>query len=230
MIPKRVRAQAFAAAVLTTAIALLVPPLLMVNGMRVLANDWFVRFEYGRDGFPPDRYGMPRSERTRLALIGLRSIEPREHAGGELLRQARLRDGTPAFRAKELRHMSDVRRIVGLLFPLQPAILALVAAIATAGTTAPRLVARGLQVGAALTLALAAVTAILVALDAVAFLDGFHTLFFEGESWRFAETDTLRRLYPDRFWSDTAILLGIGAAGQALLIGAAATAWRRRQA
>ena len=215
---------------MTATIALLVPPLLMVNGMRVLANDWFVRFEYGRDGFPRDPYGMSRAERTRLALIGLRSIEPRDREGIDLLRRARLPDGRPAFRSKELRHMADVRRIVGVLFPLQPVLVALLAALATADRSLRRLVARALQAGAALTLALAAVTGILVALDAVAFLDGFHTLFFEGESWRFAETDTLRRLYPDRFWSDTAILLGAGAAAQALVLAAAATVWRRRQA
>lgn len=219
-----------AVATLVAGIALLVPPLLAVGPTRVLANDWFVRFEYRRDGFPADPYGMTRAERTRLALIGLRSILPSEREGIGLLRQARLRDGRPAFRDKELRHMGDVRRIVGVLFPLQPALLGILAALAAVGGRCRRALVRGLQLGAALTLAVAAVTAILVALDAVAFLDGFHTLFFEGESWRFAETDTLRRLFPDRFWSDTAVLLGAGAAGQAAVVLGAATLWLRRQA
>ena len=41
------------------------------------------------------------------------------------------------------------------------------------------------------------------------FEEPFHWLFFEGETWRFEETDTLRRLYPDRFWLDTAIVIGV---------------------
>jgi uncharacterized membrane protein len=79
-------------------------------------------------------------------------------------------------------------------------------------------VPRGLEYGAALTLAIVAVVGVAVAVSADGFLTGFHTLFFEGESWRFRESDTLRRLYPDRFWSETTILLGLGAAVQAGIV------------
>ena len=35
------------------------------------------------------------------------------------------------------------------------------------------------------------------------FFSGFHALFFEGDSWLFAYSDTLIRLFPIRFWQDT---------------------------
>ncbi len=32
------------------------------------------------------------------------------------------------------------------------------------------------------------------------FFVDFHGVFFEGDTWRFAQTDTLLRLFPDEFW------------------------------
>ena len=34
------------------------------------------------------------------------------------------------------------------------------------------------------------------------FFAGFHSLFFEGDSWLFLYSDTLIRLFPIRFWQD----------------------------
>ena len=214
---------------LVVAVAVLVPPILVINGIRVLANDWYVRFEYGR--LPPDAYGFTRTERTELGLKGLHSILPRSDAGIRLLRGARLPDGRPAFRDKELRHMADVRRLMGILYPGHLAALAAISAFALAlrlTRSTPAIVARGLQYGAAATLAIAVFTALAVAVDADAFLTGFHAIFFEGDSWRFRDDDTLRRLYPDRFWSETATLLGLGAAAQAVAILVLGRLWRKR--
>jgi integral membrane protein (TIGR01906 family) len=36
---------------------------------------------------------------------------------------------------------------------------------------------------------------------------GFHRLFFEGSSWIFPLSDTFIRLYPERFWRDTFVLV-----------------------
>jgi len=40
--------------------------------------------------------------------------------------------------------------------------------------------------------------AMLVAFDTA--FTVFHGLFFEGDSWRFSNSDTLLRLYPQEFW------------------------------
>ncbi len=207
------------------AIALLVPVLLVGNGIYVLTHDWFIRFEYGRSGFPADAYGMSTDERTRLAEIGLRSILPWERRGIDLLREARLDDGAPAFGDRELAHMQDVRRLLAILLALHASILVVLVTLAALPRTR-RLAVQALQAGAVFTLALFAFVGVLLALNGIWFLTGFHTLFFEGSSWRFADTDTLRRLFPDRFWSDTALYLGVGAAVQAAII-LVATSWNR---
>jgi len=215
---------------LSAVVAMLVPVLLVVNGVRVIANDWYVRFEYGREGFPPDPYGLTRAERTELALMGLRSILPQSEEGIELLRRAWLPDGKAAFTTRELRHMHDVRSWLGRIYLLHWAALAALAVLAAALALSPRtraIVPRALGRGALLTVALAVGAGLAVIASYDAFSAAFHGLFFEGDSWRFAESDTLRRLYPDRFWSDTAILLGAGAIAQALVLLVATRFWLR---
>ena len=229
--PQRGLAIRVGIAAVSATIALLVPPVLLVDGVRVLANDWYVRHEYGKRGFPRDPYGLTREQRTGLALIGLHSIQPENRQGIDLLRAARLPDGSPAFNARELRHMTDVRGLIGALYLLHLAGLAAIAGLAAVLAFSRRargLVPRALMRGALLTLVLAALTLLLTLTDFAVFSGGFHGLFFGGDSWRFADTDTLRRLYPDPFWSDTAMLLGLATVGQAAVLLAVAWLWTRK--
>ena len=76
----------------------------------------------------------------------------------------------------------------------------------------------GLRLGAWLTISLALLVGAVSVFSWGTFSTPFHSLFFEGDSWRFADTDTLRRLYPDRFWVDTAIALSALAVLQALAL------------
>lgn len=45
------------------------------------------------------------------------------------------------------------------------------------------------------------------------FFVGFHSLFFTGDSWLFAYSDTLIRLFPIRFWQDAFLFAAIIALG-----------------
>lgn len=207
-----------------TAVAVFVPLFLLGNGVHALAHGWFPRWEYGR--LPAEPYGLTKAERTSLARTALDSIVP--FGGGPELRDARLPSGRPAFDDRELRHLRDVRRYVLGLYVLHA--IGLAALVALAVPIRTRAILRdGLAAGAVLTLGIAAFVGVFVAISPVGFLGGFHRVFFSGDSWRFAETDTLRRLFPDRFWTDFAILLGAGVAVQAAaLLGLAL--YRRRQA
>jgi integral membrane protein (TIGR01906 family) len=198
-------------------IALLAPLLFAVNGIHAVAQDWYPAYEYGRDGYPHDPYGMADAERTRLARTGLHAIQPWHREGIDLLRAARLPSGARAFDARELRHMADVRGMVLGLYAVHAAAALALLALALRRRTRT-LVARGLRLGAVVTLLLGALVGFAMVVSPVGFLDRFHVLFFEGETWRFGEHTTLRRLYPDRFWSDTALLLGLAAAAQAALL------------
>lgn len=217
-------------AVLVGAIAVTVPPLLVVNSFRGLANDWFVRHELGRDGFPADRYGISSPERLTLALLGLRSIQPGSE-GIVLLERATLPDGSPAFDGRELRHMADVRRLLGVAFRAQVVVLVLLVALALALHRSQRwrtAVPRGLLIGALGTLGIALLAVPIILLGFDGFFLGFHTVFFEGDTWRFSSTDTLLRLYPEVFWRRTAQLASLAAVAQAIVLALASLWWLRR--
>jgi integral membrane protein (TIGR01906 family) len=204
-----------------------VPIVLAVLPVRVVMQPWIISFEYGRAGFPPDMFGMGQAERTRLALDGLESIAgPR---GMEALRTARFDDGRPAFEEREISHMLDVRNVAGQLFSLQAVCLAalLVAAVALYRQREERsALARTLRNGALVTL-VAVVGAGLFGLVAWnSFFTAFHRLFFHGDSWLFAYTDTLIRLYPIQFWIDVTAIICAAIVLEALGLATAAWWWQ----
>jgi integral membrane protein (TIGR01906 family) len=208
----------------------LVTPLLVVNAFRVLAHDWFVRYELGREGFPPDRYGLDRPERLRLALTGLRSIQPGSE-GIALLERATLPDGSPAFDARELRHMQDVRDRLLTAFRAQLVALAALLVLAVVLHRSARwrtVVPRGLLFGALGTLGVAVLAVPVILLGFDGFFLRFHEAFFSGDSWRFSDTDTLLRIYPQAFWEHTAQLAAAIAVAQAIVLALASGWWLRR--
>jgi Protein of unknown function (DUF1461) len=205
-------------------IAALIPVLLIGNAVNVLAHGWFPRVEIGR--LAPEPYRLTQAQRIALARTALDSIVPL--GGGEReLRDARLPSGRPAFGDRELRHLRDVRRYVLGLYLIHAIGTLVLVALALLRRTR-RVVRDGLAAGALFTLGIAAFVAVYVAASPVSFLGGFHRFFFSGDSWRFAETDTLRRLFPDSFWSDTAVALGALVAVQAVALLGAARYWRRQ--
>ena len=188
--------------------------------MHVVAHPWFAHAELGR--LRSDPFEMTRAEQNRLADVSLDSIVP--FGGGDLaLTQARLANGAPAFDAKERHHLSSVRGYLAGLYAINlVGLIAIAAGLAFRRTrTATK---DGLAAGALLTLGIAAFCGVYSIVAPVSFLGGFHRVFFSGDSWRFADDETLRRLFPDAFWSDTAIVLGTLVAVQACAI----LVWRRQ--
>jgi len=214
----------------TVVVAVLVPPLLVTTALRVVANDWIVSFEYDHGGVPVDRYGLTRHERGDLARAGLDSIRPGGR-GIALLGEARLPDGTPAFNGRELRHMRDVRHAVDVAFRVQEIALLVVVVLGLVLTWRPatrRAVPRGVQLGAAAMLLAAAVLGATMMFAWDRFFVDFHGVFFEGDTWRFAQTDTLLRLYPDEFWVGVAAWIsGITVVLALLLLAGSTFALRR---
>jgi integral membrane protein (TIGR01906 family) len=216
------------AAVLVAAIAVTVTPILVVNAFRVLATGTYVRFELGRDGFPPDRYGLTTGQRQALAVLGLRSIEPGSE-GIVLLERARLPNGSGAFGFRELTHMRDVRRLFGSALRAQLVALLLIGALALGlGRTRFRtVVPLGLLAGAVGTLAIAVLAVPVILLGFDGFFVRFHEVFFSGDSWRFNDADTLIRIYPEQFWQDVSRLAAALAVVQALVLAPLAWWWYR---
>jgi integral membrane protein (TIGR01906 family) len=212
-------------------IALALPFLLVVTSIRLVANDWFIHFEYNtRPGFPADPAGFTLEQRTRLALDGLYSVLP-QGEGLIRLQQAQLPAGSPAFNEREIDHMQDVRVLMAQVYPIQWMGLALIVILGIVLRRAAawrRAVPDGLRWGAILTLSLLAALIAYVLIDFDAFFLAFHRMFFAGDTFMFLYTDTLIRLYPEMLWSDAAILIGGLTAIVALALLAISRAWLKR--
>ena len=219
------RAATWAVAIL---VGLAVPAILVVNGFRVLATDTFVEWELGRDGFPPDLYGFDTEQRTALAKLGLRSIEPGSE-GVVLLERATLPNGSPAFGERELTHMQDVRTLFGAALRAQLVALIVIVALGLLllRTRLRTAVPAGLLAGSLATLAIAVLAVPVILLGFDGFFVRFHEIFFSGDSWEFSNADTLIRIYPEQFWVDVSRITAAFAVLQAIVLAALSWWWLR---
>ncbi len=210
------------------AVAALVPPTLVLTNVRLLLTHAFLEVEYRLPGFPPDPYGFTLEDRLEGAGIALDYLL--NDAGTEFLADLRFADGSPVYNARELRHMDDVKELTQAALSLWRIGLAAVAAgLALLAWRAPQGRAwKAVAAGGQLTLGLMAALGLSLALSFPFVFVGFHRVFFEGDTWLFRYSDTLIRLFPERFWRDTFLwLAGMTAAEAALLWGVARRALAR---
>jgi integral membrane protein (TIGR01906 family) len=198
---------------------LLIPLALFGLGVRLLLTPVFLQFEYGLPSFPPDPYGFTASDRLRWGQYGVNYLV--NAADISYLAALNLDDRTPLFSERELGHMQDVKVVVGGFLRLWLADLAALVLLwfwSWRGSWTQSYV-RGLRRGGWLTLALALAGGLVATLGASGsgdlfwqFFTDFHGLFFKGDSWMFAYSDTLIRLYPIKFWQDAVLYIGVIAA------------------
>jgi integral membrane protein (TIGR01906 family) len=181
----------------TALTALALPFALVGNALLVLAWGWLPRALYALPGFPDDPLGLRGADRLGLAQVGVDAIQPWDASGLDRLRAARLPDGAVAVTPEEITHMDDVRSVVTLVLVAWLVALVVLGLVWLRRRDALR---EGLRVGGLLTLGLIGAAALAMAVDWEAFFTAFHGIFFEGDSWRFADEESLRRLYPYAFW------------------------------
>jgi integral membrane protein (TIGR01906 family) len=222
--------------VLQVVVALTLPLVLLMGNVQLLMHERFVHYEYGKASFPPDTavpvggYRLSRVERTALAEKALESIVGSR--GLRVLEEARFQEtGAPAFNAREIRHMRDVRRVferARLLFWV--ALVALVGGgvmLAWRGKGRQTLT-RPLLVSVVVTLSLAAGLGLFIVVNFSSFFTEFHHVFFEGDTWLFHRDDTLIRLFPTDFWFDAAVIIAGLTVVELLLVGGGAWWWGRK--
>lgn len=186
--------------VLRTVFQIAVPVFFVLTSVRLLLTPGFVRFEYALPGFPADPYGFTKQDRIKNADHALEYLL--NDAGIEFLGDVTFEDGAPFYNSRELRHMSDVKQVTqsalrvwvgaGLL---SVALAVLLWRAAGLGTLAPAMAGAG----KAAVVAMLVLIVVLVVGFSVLFV-GFHRVFFEGETWIFQYSDSLIRMFPERFW------------------------------
>ena len=172
--------------------------------VRIAFNEWFIEWEYSKEDFPKDRYGMEDSYRKYLAKIGLRAVLSDE--GMEEFKSARLPDGRKAFREKEIRHMEDVKRLLDIFFPLVY-ISVLIVAVALFVLRSRKAIGFALLSASVFSLVLFAVATAFSLTNYELAFELFHNFIFDPYSWRFRYSDTLLRIYPMKFWFDGTVFV-----------------------
>lgn len=206
--------------ILSSLVALLVPIALIGLGLRVLLTPLFLKIEYNMPYFPPDEYGFTKEDRLRWAPYALDYLTNNEDIS--YLADLKFDDGTPLYNERELSHMDDVKLVTQGSLRVWYITLALLLALGIwawfGGWWQTYLLGlmRGgwLMIGLAVTIGLIVVVGIAINPNIFwSFFAGFHSLFFEGDSWLFEFSDTLIRLFPIRFWQDAFLWAAVIALG-----------------
>ena len=212
--------------ILSWLVTLFIPLALIGLGLRVLLSPLFLKVEYNMPYFPPDEYGFTKEDRLRWAPYALDYLV--NNANISYLGDLKFGDGTPLYNERELSHMEDVKRVTqGALrvWYISLALLALLGVWAWFGG-GWRPYRLGLMRGGWLMVGLAVAVGVIVVIGIAInpnvfwnFFAGFHSLFFEGNSWLFLYSDTLIRLFPIRFWQDAFLLAAVIALGGGVALG-----------
>lgn len=201
-------------------VSLLVPVALIGSAVRILLTPVFYQVEYRMPYFPEDNYGFTQKDRLYWAPFAVEYLV--NDADISYLGDLKFENGAPLFGERELTHMEDVKHVVrGTLnaWVISLSLLALAGMLAWRGDwlyeylTALQRGGRWM-IGFAVTLGLIAGVGILISPGLFwQFFALFHAIFFEGDSWLFAFSDTLIRLFPLRFWQDAFLWAAVLALG-----------------
>ena len=228
-----------------------IPLALVLTNVRLLMTYAFPEAEYGMSSFPPDLYGFTKAQRLFWAKRSIDYILSRPSAGRiedwkfvedgvstpDALRQAPgesclyyssqygQRDCTYFYNDREIKHMVDVRLLVGQVIWVWIAAvgLGLLSAGALYYFGEQATLRSGLLAGAGITVFVLVAIVLYLLVNFNTFFTQFHQVFFEGDTWLFLWSDSLIRLFPVKFWQDAFIFVGGGAIVEAGLI--AAWAW-----
>lgn len=208
---------------------LILPVVIVLAVARLIDTPWFLDFEYRTPGFPADPYGFTFQERLNYAKLTFEYVVN----SSDISFLANLRfppgqqtpepscqfmtDCTHLYNDRELEHMVDVKnvmRIAMVVLPVCFGILVISAIWAWRGKWIP-IYLGGLQRGGILVLVLFGLVVLFFLFAFNYSFVIFHEIFFKAGTWTFLYSDTLIRLFPERFWQDTFVVGG----GLSIIIG-----------
>ena len=136
------------------------------------------------------------------------------------LAPANIDDCTRLYNDRELKHMVDVKVVVKAALRVWYVSLGLLLVLWFVAGQAGwgQAYREGLRRGGWMTIFLLVGIILFVLLAFNVMFVAFHNVFFEAGTWQFLFSDTLIRLFPERFWRDTFIAVGVlsAAAGYAV--------------
>jgi integral membrane protein (TIGR01906 family) len=198
---------------------ILVPIFLILFGVRILLSPIYINVEYRLPGFPDDPYGFNFSERLYWADVSRRFLLNDDEI--DILAEEKLDENTPLYNQRELRHMEDVKVVLGgVLLVFYFSILYLISyGYWSRRSNMWQEFIQSISRGGFLTVSLIFMILIYLGINFNSLFTNFHRVFFEGDTWLFSYSDTLIRLFPIRFWRDAFLWIGIMALTGGISIG-----------
>jgi integral membrane protein (TIGR01906 family) len=194
--------------VLSWIVTILIPLALTLTAVRLVFGTWYLTFEYNSPGFPVDYYGFSTQERLYWASNARDYLL--NSAGIEFLGDLRFENGTAVYNERELGHMLDVKNVIQTMFKVWYGSLILLAGLglwAWQGKWSQEYL-RGVGRGGWLTVFLVGTIVVFALVSFGVFFVAFHNVFFDPGTWQFEFSDTLIRLFPQRFWRDIFLIVG----------------------
>ena len=209
-------------------IALLLPFIILMGGVRSLLSFNYPGFQYGLIGFPEDTLGYTRQERTRLAEITMEYLNSRLDVSG--LTQLTDSDGKAVYTPDEISHLEDVKKVIEVASIVWYVICGLSFAflIWMLVTKSWAQIRHGFFWGAIFTIVLMVTVVILMIQSFNSLFEKFHAIFFPQGNWTFLPTSGLIRLFPLPLWVNAFILISVYALLTSILL--VILFWPRRRA
>lgn len=207
---------------LSWVIALVIPVVSVLMVVWLVIHPWYLVFEYHTPGFPDDPYGFSLLDRLNygkyavdylvnsadISFLGNLRFPAGQQAPDESCQY--MKDCTYLFNQRELKHMLDVKHVVKSAMNVLAACLILLVGFAVWAWLGKwgSAYLKGLERGSILLLVIIGliILAVLVMFNYIFIL--FHKIFFTAGTWSFLYSDTLIRLFPERFWQDTFLMVG----------------------
>ena len=213
-------------------IVVVLPVVIVLAVVSLVINPWYLEFEYRTPGFPADPYGFSLVDRLNygklageylvnsadIAFLGDLRFPPGQQTPDASCQF--MTDCSHLYNDRELEHMLDVKNVVKgamQVLVIGSAILAGLAVWSWRGKWL-KVYLKGLERGGIFVLVLIGliILSVLTIFDYLFIL--FHEIFFRAGTWTFLYSDTLIRLFPERFWQDTFLMVGGLSAGLGLFI------------
>ena len=187
---------------------LTLPLLLVITSIRIVLSPLFLEVEYCLPGFPADPFGFTFDERLSYARLSADYLV--NSAPLDFLADIKMENGQPLYNERELSHMLDVKNLTQAVLKVWYLIITLFAIGILLFWKSNELHRfwQAVRQGGWLTIALVAAILLGVLLSFNALFTAFHRIFFTGDTWLFYYSDSLIRLFPQRFWMDVFFFIG----------------------
>lgn len=201
--------------ILVVVLAIFVPYILLMTGIRLVMTPAFPALEYERAGFPQDPYGFTIQERTKWSDYAVSYLT--NDAGIEFLGNLQDETGQKMYMPDELSHMEDVKQVVTTASIVWYVLGGVSIAIFLWFVIMRQWesIRKVLNAGGWITIGLLGALLVFLAVSFDKLFEYFHRLFFADGTWTFSQSSTLIRLFPFEFWRDAFVLV----IGFALLVG-----------